>query len=157
MRHATAIGAWVRVCPRSLRPRYDSYWSLHARSLEGARLSAIFDVRTAGLPHFKYQRREFLSKALALRRCFVDPADSGESGGCVLGNWTHQGGRAAVCPSHARPHMAIPGRRKRAAAPGESSPHTPLPFSGLKATDGCRVPLLVVLVRRGLAWIGPHV
>ncbi|CAM9932393.1 unnamed protein product [Sphacelaria rigidula] len=43
-------------------------------SLRDASLSEVFDLRIAGLPHFKYQRREFASKAAGLGRCFLDPS-----------------------------------------------------------------------------------
>lgn len=45
-----------------------------SRSLRDASLSKIFDLRTSGLPHFNYQRREFAAKAEALGRSFLDPS-----------------------------------------------------------------------------------
>ncbi|CAN0558371.1 unnamed protein product, partial [Ectocarpus sp. 12 AP-2014] len=41
-------------------------------SLRDAELSEVFDVRTCGLPHFIYQRREFAAKAATLSRSFLD-------------------------------------------------------------------------------------
>lgn len=43
-------------------------------SLRDASLSEVFDLRTSGLPHFNYQRREFAAKAEALSRSFLDPS-----------------------------------------------------------------------------------
>ncbi|CBN78159.1 RHD3c, RHD3/Sey1 family GTPase involved in the ER-to-Golgi traffic [Ectocarpus siliculosus] len=46
-------------------------------SLRDAGLSEVFDVRTCGLPHFIYQRREFAAKAATLSRSFLDPTYRG--------------------------------------------------------------------------------
>ncbi|CAN0292538.1 unnamed protein product [Ectocarpus sp. 6 AP-2014] len=46
-------------------------------SLRDAGLSEVFDVRTCGLPHFVYQRREFAAKAATLSRSFLDPTYRG--------------------------------------------------------------------------------
>eukprot|EP00903_Cladosiphon_okamuranus_P005464 g5449.t1 len=43
-------------------------------SLRDAGLSEMFDLRTSGLPHFVYQRREFAAKAAALSRSFLEPS-----------------------------------------------------------------------------------
>lgn len=47
-------------------------------SLRDASLSDIFDLRTAGLPHFNYQRRQFATKAASMSRSFVDPNHPGQ-------------------------------------------------------------------------------
>lgn len=47
-------------------------------SLRDAGLSEMFDLRTAGLPHFVYQRREFAAKAAALSKSFLEPSHESE-------------------------------------------------------------------------------
>ena len=46
-------------------------------SLLDSSLSDVFDIRTSGLPHFNYQRREFATKASSLTRSFLDPNHPG--------------------------------------------------------------------------------
>lgn len=50
-------------------------------SLRDAGLSEVFELRTAGLPHFVYQRREFAAKAAALSHSFLEPSHESEWAG----------------------------------------------------------------------------
>lgn len=68
-------GSFPVVC---MRGAGDSLVVDPSKSLGDASLAELFDVRTAGLPHFKYQRREFASKASDLSRSFLDPTYGGE-------------------------------------------------------------------------------
>ncbi|CAM9661121.1 unnamed protein product [Scytosiphon promiscuus] len=62
---------------RAARANMEALWRDvdKPRSLRDAELSEIFDLRTFGLPHFVYQRRDFVAKAAALRRSFLEPGD----------------------------------------------------------------------------------